>query len=237
MDTENGVQSKKLSGASYHIRTFHVSMNLLSHILVGIIVGINLIFVFRLPTPLSATPQHIVLCVLGFQLLMAEAILSLSPYNTWSLHLKLVDKRRAHTVLQIVGSVLAIVGSFIKIMDKHNNPNAVNWDTLHGIFGLIALVFTVASLINGVTSLYAHELRRYLPSKLSKITHICFGIVVFVAANISLCYGFEKNMFRNWISTTNNGPVVNTLITFTALLTGIVVVAPLITFFQKFKTN
>ncbi|KAJ8720222.1 hypothetical protein PYW07_012265 [Mythimna separata] len=237
MDTENGLQSKKLTGASYHFRTFQVSLNLLSHVLVGIIVGINLVFVFRLPLPLSETPQHIVLCVLGYQLLMAEAILSLSPYNTWSLHLKLVDKRRAHTVLQVVGSILAIVGSFIKIMEKANNPNSTNWSSLHGIFGLIALVFTVASLINGFASLYAHELRKCLPSKLSKITHICFGIVVFVSANICLCYGFEKGMFRNWVSPTHNGPIVNTLITFTALLTGLVVVAPLISFFQKFKTN
>lgn len=66
---------------------------------------------------------------------MAQAILSLSPYNTWSAHLKLKDKKRAHTVLQILGSALAIAGSFVKIMDKYNNPNAVNWDTLHGIFG------------------------------------------------------------------------------------------------------
>ncbi|KAJ8719598.1 hypothetical protein PYW08_011773 [Mythimna loreyi] len=237
MDTENGVRSNKLTGSSYHFRTFQVSMNLLSHILVGIIVGVNLVFVFRLPTPLGDTPQHIVLCVLGYQLLMAQAILSLSPYNTWSLHLKLADKKRAHTVLQVMGSALAIAGSFIKIMDKYNNPSATNWNTLHGIFALIALVFTVASLLNGLTSLYAHELRKFLPSKLSKITHICFGIVVFIAANISLCYGFEKNSFRNWVSTTNSGPIVNTLITFTALLTGIVVVAPLISFFQKFKTN
>lgn len=241
MDTENGIQSKPgpapLTGAAYHLRTFQVSLNLLSHILVGIIVGVILVFVFRLPKPIGDTPIHIILCVLGYQLLMAQAILSLSPYNTWSTHLKLQDKKRAHTVLQIVGSALAIAGSFVKIMDKYNNSNAVNWDTLHGIFALIALVFTAASLINGLTSLYAYELRKCLPSKLSKITHICFGIVAFLAANISLCYGFEKGMFRSWIVVANSDPVVNTMITFTALLTGIILVAPLISFFQKFKTN
>ena len=69
MDTENGVQSKPgpkaLTGKAYYLKTFHVSMNLLCHILVGIIVGVNIVFVFRLPLPLGKTPLHIVLCVLG----------------------------------------------------------------------------------------------------------------------------------------------------------------------------
>lgn len=68
---------------------------------------------------------------------MAQAILSLSPHNGWSAHLRLVDKRRAHWILQILGSVLAIVGSFYKILDK-----SVHWNTLHGQFGKLYGVYT-----------------------------------------------------------------------------------------------
>lgn len=61
---------------------------------------------------------------------MAESILSLSPHNGWSSHLRVVDKRRAHWILQILGSGMAIAGSIIKSLDK-----SINWNTLHGIFG------------------------------------------------------------------------------------------------------
>lgn len=61
---------------------------------------------------------------------MAEAILSLSPDNGWSSKLTLVDRRRAHWILQVVGSLLAIVGSIIKFLDKNTH-----WTTYHGQFG------------------------------------------------------------------------------------------------------
>lgn len=74
---------------------------------------------------------------------MAEAILSLSPHNGWTANLKLVHKRRIHWILQIMGSGLAIVGSFIKILDK-----SVHWNTLHSQFGkytfLNIFIYTVS---------------------------------------------------------------------------------------------
>lgn len=65
-----------------------------------------------------------------YQLLMAEAILSLSADNGWSGVLRFKDKRYAHTILQVMGAALALAGSFIKMLDKEQNFN-----TLHGQFG------------------------------------------------------------------------------------------------------
>ncbi|XP_046967911.1 uncharacterized protein LOC124535666 [Vanessa cardui] len=209
---------------SYSLKIFQSSLNLLAHILIGATVGISILFSCRTPLPLGATPLHIVLCVIGYQLLMGEAILSLCPHNGWSASLRLVDKRRAHTVLQILGSGLAIAGSIIKALDK-----AVNWNTLHGQFGLVAMVFTAVCLVNGLTSLYAFELRKCLPGNLSKITHICFGIVAFVTSAISLCYGFDKNSFKNWATPA----LTYTIIGFTACFTAIIIINPTITFFSK----
>ncbi|XP_004928254.1 uncharacterized protein LOC101746715 [Bombyx mori] len=180
---------------NYKIKIFHSTFNLITHILIGVVVGISVIFSFRNGTPLGATPLHIVLCVVGYQLLMAEAILSLSPHNGWSSNLKLVDKRRAHWILQTLGSGLAIVGSFIKIIDKSTHLN-----TLHGKFAIAALVFTTVSLINGLGSLWAFELRRYIPINVSKLIHIGIGIFVLPTSSIALCYGFDKSMFKSWIS-------------------------------------
>ncbi|PZC77755.1 hypothetical protein B5X24_HaOG202999 [Helicoverpa armigera] len=232
MDSENGIATKSdpkpFDKNEYRLKTFQISLNLLSHILIGIIVGVAITFACRGGLPLNATSIHIVLCVIGYQLLMAQAILSLSPHNSWSAHLKMVDKRRAHWVLQILGSVLAIVGSFIKIVDK-----PIHWNSYHGQFALVALVFTVVSMVNGLTSLYAYELRKFIPAKLSKLTHICFGVVGFATAGISLCYGMDKASFKTWAGLANT----YTLIGFVGAFTAIIIIAPLITFFSKFKRN
>ncbi|XP_045516643.1 uncharacterized protein LOC123709384 [Pieris brassicae] len=219
------IESSKVEGGPYVLKIFQATLNILSHLLIGLVVGICLIFSlnpFRLP--LGSTPQHIVLCVIGYQLLMAEAILSLSADNGWSGVLRFRDKRRAHTILQVVGSALALAGSFIKMLDKTQNFN-----TLHGQFGLVAVVFTSVSLVNGLTSLYAFEWRRFCPGNISKITHICFGIVAFAAASISLCYGFDKAFFRVWA--TDN--FTNALIGCTAAFTAIIIINPTINFFKK----
>ncbi|XP_013191580.1 uncharacterized protein LOC106135752 [Amyelois transitella] len=224
-DAENLKDSKEIvsSNTNYKLKIFNNGMNLLAHILIGTVVGTAILFCFRAGT-MDATRIHIILCVLGYQLLMSQAILSLSPHNSWSSSLKLVHKRRAHWVLQILGSGLAIAGSIIKILDK-----TVHWNTLHGQFALVALVFTGVSFINGLTSLYAYELRRILPTTLSKITHICFGTVAFVAASTCLCYGFDKMFFRNWATPQLSA----TLIGFTAALTFIIVVTPVFNFADK----
>jgi hypothetical protein len=93
------------------------------------------------------------------------------------------------------------------------------------------MIFTAVSLVNGVTSVYAYELRKAIPGVLSKLTHICFGVAAILTANISLIYGFDKFKFRSWITPT----VADILIIFTALLTVLVIINPLVTFCNKFR--
>ncbi|CAB3255657.1 unnamed protein product [Arctia plantaginis] len=229
---ENGMKTETPSAPAfeskneYKLRTFQSSLNLLAHILIGIVVGSCLFFAYRNGLPLGNMAIHIVLCVLGYHLLMAESILSLSPYNGWSSHLRIVDKRRAHWILQILGSGLAIAGSII--MSRHK---VTNWDSLHGKFALVALVFTTVSLVNGLASLYAYEIQKLvpLPGRLSKVTHICFGIVAFGASTISLCYGFQNNAFRNFFGQANT----ETLIGLSAGFTAIILINPCITFVAR----
>ncbi|XP_038212709.1 uncharacterized protein LOC119832948 [Zerene cesonia] len=212
------------TGGSYALKIFQTCSNLLVHLLIGIVVGTCLHFSFSNGLPLGATAIHIVLCAIGYQLLMAQAILMLSPENAWSKVLTFRDKRRAHTILQISGSALAIAGSIIKMLDKNQNFN-----TLHGQFGLAAMVFTTVSLVNGVTSLYAFEWRAFCPGNISKITHILFGSVAFICASICLCYGIDKNFFRMW----TGQAFADTLIAFIAIFTVIIVIAPFVNCFKK----
>ncbi|CAK1582812.1 unnamed protein product [Parnassius mnemosyne] len=209
---------------NYYLYILQSTLNLLAHVLIGVVVGICLLFSLRGGLPLGATFTHIILCVIGYQLLMGQAILTLARGNGWAAKLRLVDKRRAHWILQIMGSALALAGSLVKVLDKE-----VHWNTNHGRFALVAIVFTVASLVNGLTSLYAYEFRRIFNGNISKLTHVCFGIVTFTTASITLCHGFDKNFFRIWAS----DEFANVLIAFTAVYTIIIIINPFITFCSK----
>ncbi|XP_052750349.1 uncharacterized protein LOC113521761 isoform X2 [Galleria mellonella] len=210
----------------YVLKIVRSVTNLTAHILIGATVGICVWFGFRNGLPLSATSIHIVLCVIGYQLLMAEAILCLSPDNSWTASYRVIDKKRAHWILQIVGSALAITGSFIKFANKTSH-----WNSLHGKFALVALVFTCMSLVNGLSSLYSHELRSVIPGNISKISHICFGSIAFAAASTSLCCGFNKHSFTSWATS----PLAYTATAFTTIFTFIVIVSPLINFVKKIR--
>ncbi|XP_026324442.1 uncharacterized protein LOC113233534 [Hyposmocoma kahamanoa] len=219
------VQSNPSDHENYGWHICQSIFNMIGRLCIGIVVGICLAFAFRNGLPLTATNQHIVVCVIGYQLLMAEACLALAP-GSWASNFTLVDKRRVHWILQLVGSILAIAGSVLKSID-----NNVNWFSYHGQFGLVAVGFTILSLINGFTSLYAYELSRIIPGNLSKLTHICFGVVAFLTSCISLIYGMKKASFVAWM------PVFNsTLIGLTIALAMIVNINPFLTFFQKSKS-
>ncbi|CAG9100651.1 unnamed protein product [Plutella xylostella] len=223
---DNGAKTGKQSEGDYRLQIFQSSLNALAHILIGATVMPCLLYALRNGVPLTATSVHIILCVIGHHLLMAEAILSLSPANGWSSRLRLVDKRRAHWILMTTGSGMAIAGSFYKILDK-----PVHWNTLHGQFALVALVFTVASLFNGLTSHYAYEWRVVFNANLSKITHICFGVLAYTMSSVCLIYGLDKQGVRNWATS----PVIDALIAAIVIYTAICIINPTISFYRKSK--
>lgn len=68
------IESNKVEGASYALKIFQATLNILSHLLIGLVVGICLIFSLRNGLPLGATPQHIVLCVIGVSGILIETI-------------------------------------------------------------------------------------------------------------------------------------------------------------------
>lgn len=82
--------------------------------------------------------------------MMAQAILTFSPHNGWSVSLSYRDKKVVHWVMQVVGAILATTGSIIRITNLTNN-----FQTPHGILGISfsfirIKYFCVESLLRGV---------------------------------------------------------------------------------------
>ncbi|CAB3255654.1 unnamed protein product [Arctia plantaginis] len=211
------------------VKTALSSYNVLVHILIGMIVGVSLLFGVTKNYNATSVPEdiillHILLCVPGFTLLMSESIMAMTSYNAWSSILSKTNKRRAHWVIQILASGLGLTGSII-IMSY----NDVNFNTSHGQFGLVTLIFTVVNMTLGVASLFSHKLRRFIPPILFKIVHIVLGIITYVSACTCLCLAFNKDMFKIW---TNESVAVGVIIIISCV-TFLVLINPFTTLCKK----
>ncbi|KAG6441017.1 hypothetical protein O3G_MSEX001596 [Manduca sexta] len=168
-DIENSrsAPTTQLDANEYKLKIFQSTLNCIVHITIGATVFVTLMFAFRNGLPIGTTSLHVTLCVIGYQLLMAQATLALSPSNGWTAHLKLVHKRRIHWVLQIVGSGMAIAGTLIMSLEK-----TVNWNTLHGKFGKLSLLLEHGRHTAACAS-------RTIPAEMPKSCYITCKINIF----------------------------------------------------------
>ncbi|XP_028164087.1 uncharacterized protein LOC114355445 [Ostrinia furnacalis] len=133
----------------------------------------------------------------------------------------------SHAALKVImGSVLALVGCFIKIFDV-----GVNFTTYHAQFALASMIFITVSLVNGVASLYAYELRNCIPGILSKPTHICFGALTLITASISLAFAVNYVWFVAFLTT----EYADAVLVMIGALTTIVIINPFLTMYAKFN--
>ncbi|XP_061720620.1 uncharacterized protein LOC133527576 [Cydia pomonella] len=182
--------------------TLKVTINLLSHVFSSLVVVICVWFSCR-STKLTVIELHIVLCVLGYQLLMSQGILALSNFNSWSIYFKRRHRRCIHWALEFIGAILAIVGSIEVIIYKQEHFN-----TLHGILGLCAFIATMISIFNGTMTSLATKISSYGITGIglttaSKCVHGVTGIATLFLAAGSLHYGYDKGSFRKWINNEN----------------------------------
>lgn len=182
--------------ASFHIpRNFLQSCaNTMVYTLIGASSFVTLWFGMKSPSGMTIFQWHIVLCVIGYQLFMPYAMICLQS-DSWISALSYTHRRRAHWIMQLLGSILAFIGSVIMMSLK-----TVNFNSLHGKFALAALLFTIASLANGVSSLYARQLHRYIPPRVSMFSHTLIGTLAFLLSSVCLIYGYLKHSFTDWAS-------------------------------------
>ncbi|XP_026731066.1 uncharacterized protein LOC113496140 [Trichoplusia ni] len=218
---------------NFESKSFKVSMysyNVFLHVLTGVIVGIPIAYAFSFVKDNQSyyIYLHILLLVPGYQLLMGESFLGLAPYNSWSTELNTVEKRRAHWIVALLSSILVIIGSFYAMVFK-----TINFNTMHGKFGLVAVVFTIVNLFTGVAALYTVPLKKvWIPPSLSKITHLVFGVAAFVTAGVSLCYSYDKNAFKVWIGE----EAALACIILTGIFTGLLCINPMYTTYKRCVT-
>ncbi|CAH2264374.1 jg18438 [Pararge aegeria aegeria] len=112
---------------------------------------------------------------------MVQAIHSVNINTGWARAFSCNNKRAVHYILQIIGSILGITGCLRMILTKGPHQNFSNF---HSIFGYIAMIFTILSLIGGVVNLYSTKIS--INNKFIRIAHAILGSLTIVFAFLSM---------------------------------------------------
>lgn len=108
---------------------------------------------------------------------MAEGILSLYSYSSWSRVHSRQTNTHLHWILQLVGAVLSLAGCWVEYVQRRRHFHGI-----HSVTGLISMCFLGISLLNGVTAMWSHEIHKCIRIRpvFNKFFHNLLGIVTFV---------------------------------------------------------
>ncbi|XP_067620258.1 transmembrane reductase CYB561D2 [Eurosta solidaginis] len=160
-------------------------LNTINHILIGLIA----IYITALARSLNFqdTAMHAFLTVIGFHVLMAEALMSHYPINFVTNSFSHRAKSKIHGILQLGGGSMVLLGALGKF-----SQTEVHFTTLHGKIGLAATCLCFASLTGGLLNYFQPKfiLKIYSPSEL-KYRHNLFGMITFTLGMWTIFLGYS----------------------------------------------
>lgn len=110
---------------------------------------------------------------------MAEGILTFYQMNALTLSISRKRRKTIHWILQSIGFVITFIGIVCEFLRREKYSSA-HFTTIHAVTGLIAFLFSIIALINGVMASKAWNLREYIKPINSKFSHNLIGIASFV---------------------------------------------------------
>ncbi|XP_063830667.1 uncharacterized protein LOC135079949 [Ostrinia nubilalis] len=176
---EDGGGARFRPEPSSYLMTFMDIVNMITHMTLGAVAFIT-IFLGIMYVPVLR--QHIILTVVGYVILMTQSILVLSSHNGWSRTIRYKDRKIVHLLMQVFGSILAIAGNIVVMVEKN-----VHFNTTHGILGLVAMIFTIISLVGGAFHLYIHCMPR-----VTCLLHCIIGALTMIIGFLALIFGIEE---------------------------------------------
>lgn len=81
--------------------------------------------------------------------------------------------------MQSLGSVVTFIGIAFEFM-RREKYNSAHFTSVHSVTGLIAGIFSLIALINGIAASKAYDLRFLIKPIYSKFFHNVIGIAAFI---------------------------------------------------------
>uniref|UniRef100_A0A2M4BSF9 ascorbate ferrireductase (transmembrane) n=1 Tax=Anopheles marajoara TaxID=58244 RepID=A0A2M4BSF9_9DIPT len=174
---------------------------------------------------------HPTFMVTAYLILMSQAVLTMSGTNYFTHRCNHRTRVYIHWVLQAVAGILISIASVCIFLNKIRLGKA-HFQTLHGIFGLVTVCATLASIAGGVTTKYAFQLRAYVRPLYSKLGHGIAGTVTYLLGIVTIGLG----VCGRWFQEDNDATVRLMLVLAIALIALYVIATPIVNTVQRFKT-
>ncbi|CAH4035132.1 unnamed protein product [Pieris brassicae] len=166
-----------------HVTLLNVVISITNLCLGGVTLSaLGFIHIFVTSTSLK---QHVYLCVIGYVIIMTQAVHSLNPHSGWARMVKYENRRMVHWTLQIVATILVSIGSIIRMANVNTNFNST-----HGILGIVAFLCTILTMIGGIVN--ANSSRLNINKTFLTLAHSCIGSLTLCSAFLSLCFAFNS---------------------------------------------
>lgn len=95
-----------------------IFINTANHVLIGLTTWYLMWYTYQSGSMWSKLSQHAWITTIGYQLLMAEGIMTFYKANTWTSLSSRREKNHIHWILQAVGGAMAIYGCAIYIAER-----------------------------------------------------------------------------------------------------------------------
>lgn len=160
---------------------------------------------------------HPLLLTIGWIFLMTEGILALNKSQTFVR--KLIGKNRIffHWLFLGVGTVAIVAGYVVAYIAKEEKSKP-HFKTWHAIFGLVGVIFTVPSCINGVLTLYNKEIKDFYSPKVNKFMHVLSGTLAYLFGGLSAIL----SVYTKWFERRTNNSYVTFVIALILISTVII---------------
>nr|CAH7721389.1 unnamed protein product [Callosobruchus chinensis] len=199
-DVEEKHKKQKRRRPPPHDPTIKDDLTNIAHITV--VTFVILIVYLCITKPFEFFTWHPLLMSLGWMFLMYEGIIVISKENPIGRYFGLTHdlKNRWHWILITAASFLILAG-FAVIYTYKNNEGKEHFKSWHGLFGLLAMVVCLPSVLNGTATLWEPKLKNIVDPYLTKLIHQCCGTVALVFGGLCTIL----SIYSKWFVYTSGG--------------------------------
>lgn len=214
IQSSDSTENLNFEGRKLSCSTRRIIISILDTINHALIIMLTVYLIYKsLKAKYTVTTIHLILCTIGYVLLMSEAIIVLAGDNVltgcWSRR----ANKHLHWVLQAIGLIFNLVG--VGIMYNRIDGKRAHFLSYHAILGISSLVIVFVVTIFGYPVWIAWKLRKFVRPVITKFLHNFLGIAGFVIGMASQCYAYKKG----WLAFEAPQIERDVLVTFTVLIT------------------
>lgn len=161
---------------------------------------------------------------------MTEAVLTFSTNSYLTRNLKHVERMTVHGALQF-GAAACFLIAFVSMYNHKLNNGWSHFRSWHGILGLTTCILMAGTACGGILARYSFIISRVIRPVYMKIIHSSFGVITYLLAMITLCFGMDSRWFRSQINET----LISLLITLVSISAVLVVTQPIIKIVKRVR--